>query len=1626
MLLKKNTAPSRAKVLVAILALAFGLQGVAAMQAQEAASTSEAQGTPIAEVQHDGPVDFEKEILPLLKKNCLACHNATKAESKLVLETPQSILKGGDSGPAVMPMKSAESLLLQRASGQVDSIMPPKDNKVAALALNSQELGLLKLWIDQGATGNVTGAGDAIDWQSLPAGVNPIYAVAVTPDGQFAACGRANQIYIYHLPSAQFVCQLTDPELLQAGIYKKPGVADLDLIQSLAFSPDGTTLASGGYRTIKIWRRPRDVRELTLDTAAAEGVASMAVSKDGKWLATSGADNAIRLWDLQSGQMVRTLAGHSGTVTALRFNADSTKLWSASADKTIRGWQLSDGAPAGRIDTPTAVQTITLFGDGSQLASGGADNLIRLWTAPTSAAQSVAGLAANASALAVSPDKKSLVVGAADGSLQVVDLATLQIVKTLTGHTAAISSLAFQANGTRLASGSTDKTLRVWDLTTGQLLAKLEGASQAIEAVALHPSGNQVASGASDGGISLWKLDVPSARTLPGPGAEGVDEAVATAMAVSRDGRFMATGGTSGGQHAILVRDVASGAITQTLLGHTAQIVSLAFSVDQTKLVSGSDDNTARVWNLADGKQLAQFAGHTQSVSSVAFNSNGLQVISGSQDQSLRLWHAADGTEVKSFAGHAGRIVGVAMASGDQRVISVSEDQTLRIWNAADAAALANVALGAAAGSLGIARDESRVAVACADNNVRVYQLSDNQLLATLAGQAPGRRVEFSADQTRILVASADHRVNVWDVARSAIVESLLADAGLAQAGFGPTANEVLLASADKFVRLHTLHFERALVGVTSKIAGLAYSPDGGLVYCGCADGTVRGFQSADAQPRFSAAHGAAVNALVMSADGKWLASAGDDQQVRVWAADGSPAPKPQFGGFTAPVKRVAFSLDSLHVVGASSNANEVLVYNLATGEAEQAFTEHGGAVLALAGAGDLGTQIVSLGADNGLRVWPILALRQILGHTAPVTSLEAVPTAPTQILAGSQDGTVRLWNTADGAQIQQMAHGTPVTAVAVRPDGLRFASAGGGNVVRLWNAQNFQQVAEMKGDFRGQFLVSQAERSVGAAKNIQAAETAAVTAAEQLATAEAENVKKATEALAAADKALAEKTEAAKVAADAKAVSDTALADATAASKAADEAKLNADKALADADAANKAAVDAVAAAKAAADKEPDNKTLAEALANAEKAAVDAAAKLTAAQEAKTAADKAMAEGAEKLKVATDDAAAKTKANDEAEAARKSAETSKLASDKGLESANNLAKKAADAVPVAKEVVAMADARIKQRETELEAMRAAALATEQPIRTLAFSPDNVQLASGGEDRMVHTWNAETGAALETYTGHTGPVLSLAYASDRRVVSGSADKQALVWDANPVWSWERTIGGSMSPMLIDRVTALDFSPDGKLLASGGGDPSRSGELKIWNVSDGTLVREIVDAHSDTVLGIDFSPEGNYLASCAADKFVKVFDVATGTFVKAFEGHTHHVLGVAWRADSKVLASCGADNVIKVWDFATGEQKTTIAGFAKEVTSISFIGEGSLVLTSSGDKVVRRHNVDNAQNTVNYAGAVDFMYSAATTPDGKIHIGGGQDSILREWNGENGQEIKAFPPPQPEGDQQASK
>src|SRR3989442_1032635 len=363
--------------------------------------------------------------------------------------------------------------------------MPPPANKVQASDLTPEDLGLIKLWIDQGAKSSVNIV-RPIEWQPLPEGLNPIYAVAVTPDGQFAACARANQIFLYHLPSQQLVGLLTDPHLLKSGLYYKPGLAHRSMVHSLAFSPDVTLLASGAHREIKIWRRPRDAQKFKLASIARKEVRAVAASSDGKWLATGGDDGGIKIWNVANGKLTKNLTGHHGAIRSLKFSGDNTRLASAAADKTLRVWGVPAGKPLAQARTDSDINAVTWFNNSAQIASGGADKRVRIWRFDAdkpelTPVKELTGHEGPVTALDTVPSSNEQIVsGSEDGSVRIWNVATGQSVRDIK-HAGPVAMVAVRPDGKRFASAGADTGAKLWDLNDGKEIAQLKGGRYAQE-----------------------------------------------------------------------------------------------------------------------------------------------------------------------------------------------------------------------------------------------------------------------------------------------------------------------------------------------------------------------------------------------------------------------------------------------------------------------------------------------------------------------------------------------------------------------------------------------------------------------------------------------------------------------------------------------------------------------------------------------------------------------------------------------------------------------------------------------------------------------------------------------------------------------------------------------------------------------------------------------------------------------------------------------------------------------------------------------------------------------------------------------------------------------------------------
>ena len=621
---------------------------------------------------------------------------------------------------------------------------------------------------------------------------------------------------------------------------------------------------------------------------------------------------------------------------------------------------------------------------------------------------------------------------------------------------------------------------------------------------------------------------------------------------------------------------------------------------------------------------------------------------------------------------------------------------------------------------------------------------------------------------------------------------------------------------------------------------------------------------------------------IAASRDGRTVIVADQAGNLTVWNDGQKTAAWLAHAG---PLQAVAISDDSQRL--ATIGDDKLLKVWQLKDQAEVSQAEFGGQANDMVWSGD---RIAIASDDHHVQLWQwdrdsnqISLAGQLDGHTQPVTAVATV--GDEGLLSASRDGSVRHWDLQAMTQKHQLNHGGPVDAIAVSTDGSICVTGGDSSGTKLWKLNDGSEVAtlttnlQLRDDHhRRRFEFEVAQRQVANAKKD-------LEAGDKRKKQEADNLTKVEESRKKADEELKKKQEAAAKA---------------------DEAK-----------------VAAQAEHQAAVAKQQENEQQLETAKSTEPAEDDAAA-----------------------------AAAIMNSKKAVEEANKKVEGSKKA-----------AKKAADEFTAAQRTSNPLNdhwkgprrlwpmpsrrwSRYVRRLLTPKRLSKPKRRNSRPPKRLTTSSGFKPAASQLQMTVLSFLSGRPMAASMSFNSRMDPVqqmrvgdaalISMTFSGEHKLSGVDAAGVLRHWDLLPRWELGQVIGSPNGDSPFDdRITALAFSPDGEFLAVGGGEPSRIGELKIVSVHNGSVTKEIKDAHSDTVFGLAFSPDGKLLASCGADRFMKVFDVSTGALVKTFEGHTHHVLDVAWQADGRVLSTAGADKVVKVWDFNNGRRFGQSKGLARK-------------------------------------------------------------------------------------------
>ncbi|MDA8744165.1 hypothetical protein N9N28_05985 [Rubripirellula amarantea] len=430
-------------------------------------------------------ISFRDHVMPILRQNCLACHRDQEADGGLSLETVADIIKGGDSGAAVVSGDPGASLLLERVTGQDDSLMPPEDNTVGAVALTSSQIQLLKGWINQGAAEESQPAVEMqFQWQPIPETVRSIASLDIARTG-FVAMAQANRVLLVDSQTQREVARLSDPDLEGA-------VADVDLIQAVAFSPDGNRLATGGFRTVRVWQPSYQVSDAAL-APIQHAAGLVAVSKDQSHHALVNVNGEIEVWDLAKSERQCKFRVSDEEVSAIEWlSGDSRETPVLLIVDYLGGLHLRDAngrSVSDSVETMSSIRKIALSENRGKLAVIHNSGEISTFNIVISDADNSVAIEAAATSIgdlkdvtAIAFDERadlSLIVATQSGGLQRVILSSGEVT-ALANPESVVQSIAVVADPPRWITGGRSGKTQVWNATDGKLLQTLSARGEDV------------------------------------------------------------------------------------------------------------------------------------------------------------------------------------------------------------------------------------------------------------------------------------------------------------------------------------------------------------------------------------------------------------------------------------------------------------------------------------------------------------------------------------------------------------------------------------------------------------------------------------------------------------------------------------------------------------------------------------------------------------------------------------------------------------------------------------------------------------------------------------------------------------------------------------------------------------------------------------------------------------------------------------------------------------------------------------------------------------------------------------------------------------------------------------------
>ena len=614
------------------------------------------------------------------------------------------------------------------------------------------------------------------------------------------------------------------------------------LIISVAVSADGSRAVSlnstneNADQTIRIWNTEYPGKQLhvlrshTTNLFAKGAMTSIAISGDGRRVITGGLDQLVRVWDVESGVVLYTLKGHTGTVSSVACDMTGKIVAAASHAPNLLVWDAERDAEKPFLTIQQANKP-HLTPDGKRLvAIGGQGNAscqLHLWDLDQATAD-----------LAKGPEKPPA-TGFATGHFPHPKV-------TLSGHQGNVTSLAISSDASRIISCASDDTVRLWDgVKGGDPLRIITGSGNVVEIADVAISSNGKIFGiAGTNRVKIYDNEDPHPKNTLLVGS-------VLCMAMDADGLRFVSGG---GQKLLKVWDPGkSGEAQLRIRGGHFQFTPIAVNPDGSCIASGRWDNSIHVYEANNGELKFSLAGHSEEVTATTFSADGKRIVSGSRDATVRVWDVLDHAELLCLHGHGGMVNAVAISANGKTIASAgSFDHSVKTWNAEEPGpALRTIQGDDNFTAVALTADGKILATESFDRSVKIWDATTGKLLHTLAGHTQEvESVAFSSDGLRIASGGHDQMVRIWD----------------AKAGGDPLL---------------------VLKGHDSWIKAVAWCCQDQRVISGGFDGNVKVWDANYGGEAFLTlgGHETMVHSLSMSADSRRLVTSSFGENIRVWDA---------------------------------------------------------------------------------------------------------------------------------------------------------------------------------------------------------------------------------------------------------------------------------------------------------------------------------------------------------------------------------------------------------------------------------------------------------------------------------------------------------------------------------------------------------------------------------------------------------------------------------------------------------------------------------------------------------------------------------------------------------------------